>query len=424
VFQLWLHNYFTRRSATLPYYPFAVKIKTMLSFLHPRIAKMVVAPAALINSLKKEEVALINKRSQNMATGLISNNLSYPFDAGYECVVIGQNSITIPPPDFFVEIGAGNCRQPYQLQLLNIGAVNCRGLGNNAVLSLSSGAKIAGCAINTGVLGINPYLLRGGGEQIWRISRFDFFCRAKNGSFNEANFQITATRPYIKMIEIEISLDDIPRAGSGLTFYNMIYFLQNLKKLSGGKPMGICLRNPTVTVLSCVCKTMFDTGICLDFITIENAPVVKAIRPERLSKTTIANFSGSIAAARKCIDRYNLSTKVIASADIVTEYDILRCIALGASACFSIKPMAAALNTKPLFGKPSVALQQLAVANFYKNTLCATIKLMEACNYYTLNEVKAADFYQKTTLRELKTLQQLYVNDSQPNKALLLTSLN
>ena len=424
VFQIWLNDYFNRHSSTIPHYPYAVKIKWLLSCVHPRVAEIILPVRPVTGYLKKEEIALINKRAMNIDTGIISNNLSYPFDAGYECVVINQNTINIPSPHLFVEIGVNNCRQPYKLNLLNIGAVNCRGLNNNSVLSLSGGAKITGCSINTGILGINPYLLRGGGDLVWRISRFDSFCRAKDGSFNEGHFQITATRPYVKMIEIQISLSDIPRTGNGLTFYNMIYFLGKLKALSGGKPIGISLRNPNSAVLNCICKTMFDTGICLDFITIENAPALKATRPERLSRTTISNFSNSIAVARRYIDQYHLPSKVIACADIVTEYDILRSIALGASACFSVKPMAAALNARPLFSKQTAALQQLAVANFCRNTMAATVKLMEACNYYTLDDVKAGDFYQKTSLMELKTLQQVYSGESHPDKIRLLTSLN
>jgi len=49
---------------------------------------------------------------------------------------------------------------------------------------------------------------------------------------------------------------------------------------------------------------------------------------------------------------------------------------------------------------------------------------MEACNYYTLDDVKAGDFYQKTSLMELKTLQQVYSGESHPDKIRLLTSLN
>lgn len=66
-----------------------------------------------------------------------------------------------------------------------------------------------------------------------------------------------------------------------------MHFVQHLREMSGGKPVGfkLCIGNPSEFMS--ICKAMLETGILPDFITIDGSEGVQA-RPRSSSPTVWA----------------------------------------------------------------------------------------------------------------------------------------
>lgn len=119
--------------------------------------------------------------------------------------------------------------------------------------------------------------------------------------------------------------------------------------------------------------------------------------------------------------------KVIVSSRIVTGFDILKVIALGADACYSARgmmfalgciqalkcnedvcPVGVATQQPHLYKGLDVNDKYVRVAQFHRNTLRATVEIMEACGFKTLSDVSADKFYRKVDAIRTLSFQEIY----------------
>lgn len=420
--QIVLHDLFTRKHSTLRYYPFKPKLKHVLGKISPLLPKFLFKDEVLRTSVSSKQYQLIVNRANNIPTDVVRSALLPLDDPDFEGLkyVYSDVPIDLRATDLKVQIGSVQCDQPYALSILNIGGLNQKVVSDTTILALSEGANIQRCAVNTGNGGFSPYLIRGGSDLIWQIAHEDYAFRKDDGSFNENLFQVTSTRPYIKMIEIVLPRNELSIM-KRVAGDRMISFLNRLRDLSEGKPIGIRLFNPSQEVINCICNSMYATRIYLDFITIDSTVSVSGFDSFSVSSALSASCFEPLAGAKKAISSYGLPTKVIASGTIVSEYDILRSIALGASACYCTAPMILAVGSGSRLKFKDPIGQRVRVANFHRNTIDATLKLMELCGYNTLEDVKPDDFYRKINFFEVKSLKEIYF-DHHPAKGLRLFS--
>lgn len=361
-------------------------------------------------------------RSKNQLSAIIQNNLLSPNDPGFEYLQVNNSFIHLQSDDLRVEIGSKQCRHPYSLSILNFGRLNQKQLSKKQVHALSQGANIRNCAVNTGEDGLSPHLIRGGGDLVWHIRHDDCSLRNNDRSLNETLIKTIALKPYIKMIELKFQLEDLPATKRGLTAFAIFSFVNNLRALSQGKPIGIHLLNPGKDVLGFLGRSMTSTGVHLDFITIEDtAPKIPAFQNTGIAQQP---FFESIAKARKMVKHFRLPTKIIAAAVIITEYDLLRAVALGADACFNASDTLVATHSLTDRLKIKSGVQSIRIANFHRNTLGATRGLMELCWYEKLSEVTPADFFRKVNGLETKTLEELVLQTDAAAPAPLYVNLN
>lgn len=407
VIQIILHDLFTRKQSTLRNYPFKERLKYMVGKIGLLVPKFLFMDDVL-RAVSSKQYKLIVNRANNIPTDVVSRALSSYADPEFEGLKFPGNSpIDLMVTDLRVQIGTVQCNQPYTLSIINIDGLTQGALSNATILALSEGANIQGAAVNTGKGGISPYLIRGGSDLIWQIAHEDYAFRKDDGSFNEKLFQVTATRPYIKMIEIVLPREETSIM-KRLAGHRMILFLKKLRHLSEGKPIGIRLFNPSQELINCICNSMYATKIHLDFITIDDTVAVSGFDSKVVSSISNDSYFKSLTSAKKAISSYGLLTKIIASGIIVSEYDILRSIALGANACYCTVPMILAASSKSWFKIKDPIGQRVRVADFHRNTVHATIDLMKLCGYNTLEDVKSDDFYRKTNFFEMKSLREIY----------------
>lgn len=269
-------------------------------------------------------------------------------------------------------IGGPECEQPYESSLLNISAMSFGSLSTNAVMALNKGAKMGGFAHNTGEGGISPYHLKYGGDLIWQIGTGYFGCRNEDGTFNKETFRKNAIRPEVKMIEIKLSQGAKPGHGGILpaskntpeiaairhvkpgiavhsppshsAFGNPIefmYFIKNLRKLSGGKPIGFKLCIGRRQEFMDFCEAMICTGIRPDFITIDGGEGGTGAAPVEFANSIGMPLREGLVFAHDTLRGFGLrkEIKIIVAGKIITGFHMARAIALGADGCNSARAM-------------------------------------------------------------------------------------
>lgn len=201
-----------------------------------------------------------------------------------------------------VRLGGPECTKPYDIALLNVSAMSFGSLSAHAIEALNAGAALGGFAQDTGEGAISPYHLKHGGDLIWEIASGYFGCRTDDGHFNPERFVANASRPTVKAISIKISQGAKPGLGGLLpgakvtaeiaatrevpigqtivsppthnafsTPIGLIEFVGELRRLSGGKPVGFKLCIGSRREFLAICKAMIELESYPDFIIVDGS---------------------------------------------------------------------------------------------------------------------------------------------------------
>ena len=247
----------------------------------------------------------------------------------------------------------------------------------NAVRALNAGAKKGGFAHDTGEGGVSPYHREMGGDIIWEVGSGYFGCRNRDGTFNPDEFARIAGDDQIKMVELKISQGAKPGHGGVLpaakvseeiskirgvamgedcispayhkafsTPIEMMQFIANMRKLSGGKPAGfkLCIGHPWEFLA--ICKAMLETGIYPDFIVVDGneggtgAAPLEFMDHLGMPMREGVNFVHNALVGINARDRIKLG----ASGKIATAFDMARAMAIGADWCNSARGFMFALG--------------------------------------------------------------------------------
>lgn len=275
-----------------------------------------------------------------------------------------------------VRIGSAQCKKPYEASLLNISAMSFGSLSRNAIIALNDGAKAGGFFHNTGEGGLSPYHLRGG-DVCWNIGTGYFSCRDEHGNFHYDSYAERAQKDNVKMIEIKFSqgakpghggilpkekvTDEIaairlvgkdkdiispPRHSAFTNPLELMDFVRILRKGSGGKPVGIKLCVGNKTEFIAICKAMVETNTYLDFITVDGGEGGTGAAPIEYADHVGMPLRDALAFVNDCLVGFGLKDqiKIIASGKIITGFDIVRSLSLGADLCNSARGMMFALG--------------------------------------------------------------------------------
>lgn len=456
-----LHDFFQPRHSLLRNFPVVGRGRYLMERLRDPVRQYFFESDLNGKPFNRRQRSIIYQRSKNVRETVAFGMQTDPYEPGYEWVNHSIYPAKLKERDLRVTIGTRQCAQPYEMSILNIGAMSYGALSKTAIRSLSEGAHMAGFAMNTGEGGISPYHISGGADLIWQIGTGYFGCRSLEGTFDPELFRKNATRPYVRMIELKLSQGAKPGHGGllpaikntpeiaairnvlpGTTVHSpsahsafsnateMVLFLGQLRALSGGKPVGFKLCIGSKEEFEEICRTMANLKICADFISIDGAEGGTGAAPLEFTDYVGMPLFDAVAFARKTLDRYGLPARIIASGKIVTAFDILRALALGASACYSARgmmmslgciqalqcdkgtcPVGIATQDKRLYRGIDIADKRVRVANFHRNTLHAVADLMEACGFSSLADVTAGKFYRRITRSETMSLRDIYFKD-------------
>ncbi len=359
-----------------------------------------------------------------------------------------------------VIVGGPDCEQPYSASILNISAMSFGALSKNAVLAMNGGAKMGGFAHNTGEGGISPYHIKPGGDLIWQIGTAYFGCRKKDGSFCPDTFQNNASNEQVKMIEIKISQGAKPGHGGilpaskntpeiaairdveahtsvhsppGHTAFKdaegLVYFIKQLRELSGGKPIGFKLCIGIKQEFKDMCKAMVSTGISPDFITIDGGEGGTGAAPVEFSNSLGMPLREGLAFVYDTLVEYDLKEdiKLIASGKILTGFHMARAIAIGADMCYSARammmavgciqalqcntntcPVGVATQNKSLMRGLVVDDKAQRVANFHEETVKSFMELIAAAGICKPEDLNRNHIYRRVNMNSILSYAEIY----------------
>jgi len=293
----------TRRSV-LRNYPVAGHLRYLLEYIRPEIRQYFIEPDNEAAPFSRQQRSLVYQRAKGDADKRPFGTQLDVHAGGYEWINHSIAPTQLDSHDFRVAIGAGgsSCTQPYSASVFNISAMSFGALSANAVLALNAGARRGGFAHDTGEGSISQHHRVHGGDLIWEIGSGYFGCRNDDGTFSAERFAANAADPQVKMIELKLSQGAKPGHGGVLpgpkvspeiaaargvpvgvdcvsparhsafgTPIEMLRFIERLRQLSGGKPVGfkLCIGHPWEWFA--ICKAMLETGLAPDFIVVDGA---------------------------------------------------------------------------------------------------------------------------------------------------------
>ncbi|MBL0337436.1 MAG: FMN-binding glutamate synthase family protein [Chitinophagaceae bacterium] len=462
-----IYNIKQKKHAVLRNYPVIGYLRYVLESIRPEMRQYFFESDADGKPFNRRQRSIVYQRAKNVRQTVAFGMQVDPNEPGYEWMAHSMYPVSIKEKDLRVSIGNDQCRQPYSASILNIGAMSYGALSKTAVQALNEGAQLGGFAQNTGEGGISPYHLKGG-DLIWQIGTGYFGCRNENGNFSAELFKENACKPQVKMIELKLSQGAKPGHGGILpavkntteiaairnvpvnttiisppahtAFSNaegLVLFLEKLRKLSG-EAIGFKLCIGSKKEFNEICYYIRKVGIIPDFITIDGSEGGTGAAPLEFTDNVGMPLYEALTFASKTLQLYGLKdqVKLIAAGKIISGFDILKVLALGASSCYSARgmmfslgciqalrcdsgkcPVGVATQDPALYKGLDVTDKRVRVASFHKNTIKATIELMEACGYKTLGDINVASFFRRIDTLNTKSFEEIYaINKKVINK--------
>jgi glutamate synthase domain-containing protein 2 len=358
-------------------YPVIGHLRYALEFISPEIQQYFIETNESGRPYNRQQRNLVYARSQR---GLDTQPFGTQWDitdVGYQRASHSLAPKHVDPSKARVLVGGPQCRRPYHASRLNISAMSFGALSASAIHALNAGAKRGGFAHNTGEGGLSPYHLAGGGDIIWQIGTGYFGCRTPEGNFDPEKFKAAANRDVVKMIEIKLSQGAKPAHGGVLPAAKvdeeisrirgvpmgkdvlsppahsafsspegLLHFMDELRQMTDGKPVGFKLCIGRRSEFMGICKAILKTGIQPDFITVDGAEGGTGAAPLEFSNRLGVPIDEALIFVHNCLVGIGLrkEIRIIASGKVVTGFDLMEKIALGADMCNVARPMMFALG--------------------------------------------------------------------------------
>ncbi len=465
---LGIHDLRQERHAILRNYPVIGHMRFLLEYIRPEMRQYFIESDSEATPFSRAQRSLVYQRAKGEPDNRPFGTQLDVGAQGYEWVNHSMSPTRLATHDFRIWIGgtpdkpsesAEPCTQPYQSSVFNISALSFGSLSANAILALNKGAKMGGFAHDTGEGSISSHHRVHGGDLIWEIGSGYFGCRNDDGTFNEERFAASAQDPQVKLIEIKMSQGAKPGHGGILpgpkvtpeiaatrgipigedcispsshsafsTPVEMMHFIARLRRLSGGKPTGFkfCLGHPWEWFA--IVKAMLETNITPDFIVVDGAEGGTGAAPVEFTDHVGAPLQEGLLLVHNTLVGVNLRHRISigAAGKVVTAFDMVRLMALGADWCNAGRGFMMALGciqaqtchtgTCPTGVTTQDPLRQQAlvvpdkadrVRNFHRSTLHALQELVQAAGLEHPQQVKAHHIVRRLTDTEVRLLSNL-----------------
>jgi glutamate synthase domain-containing protein 2 len=446
------------RHSVLRNYPVIGHLRFLLEFIRPEMRQYFIESDNEAAPFSRQQRSLVYQRAKGDADKRPFGTQLDVHAQGYEWINHSVVPSVIASHDFRITVGEGGtgCTQPYSASVFNISAMSFGALSANAILALNGGAKKGGFAHDTGEGSISQHHRVHGGDLIWEIGSGYFGCRDEAGHFSEEGFAQNALDAQVKMIELKLSQGAKPGHGGVLpgpkvtpeiaaargvpagvdcvsparhsafaTPVEMLRFIERLRRLSGGKPVGFkfCVGHPWEWFA--ICKAMLETGLLPDFIVVDGAEGGTGAAPLEFTDHVGAPLQEGLLLVHNTLVGMNLRQRIRlgAAGKVVSAFDIARCMALGADWCNSARGFMFALGciqaqtchtgTCPTGVTTQDPLRQQALVvptktervwRFHQHTLMALKELVQAAGLQHPGEVTASHIVRRAAQGDVRLL--------------------
>lgn len=374
---LGVHDLQQKSHAILRNYPIIGHLRFLLEFIRPELRQYFIEGDDDAVPFSRSQRSLVYARAKGEPDKRPFGTQMDVRAVGYEWLTHSLNPSVIASRDFRVQVGGAQCAQPYNISLFNVSAMSFGALSANAIMALNLGAKRGGFAHDTGEGSISRYHREHGGDLIWEIGSGYFGCRNDDGTFNADAFKQNALSPQVKMIEIKLSQGAKPGHGGVLpgpkvtpeiaeargvpvgvdcvspaahssfsTPLELLQFVQKLRELSEGKPVGfkLCIGHPWEWFG--IAKAMKESQILPDFIVVDGAEGGTGAAPLEFTDHMGMPLLDGLHLVHNTLVGLNLrkDIRLGASGKIINGFDVMRTVALGADWCNSARGFMFALG--------------------------------------------------------------------------------
>ena len=448
------------RHAVLRNYPISAHLRFLLEGIRPEMRQYFFEDEKHGTPFSRDQRAVVYQRAKSQLDKRPFGTQYDVYTGGFEWLHHSIAAKTLADSNFRVTIGGPDCARPYSASVFNISAMSFGSLSQNAIRALNEGAKLGGFAHDTGEGGLSPHHLAPGGDIIWEIGSGYFGARTPDGAFSPERFAETAAHSQVRMVELKLSQGAKPGHGGVLpaakvsaeisatrgvpmgvdcispsahsafsTPIGMMEFIAEMRRLSGGKPAGFKLCIGHRWEFLAICKAMLETGIYPDFIVVDGkeggtgaAPMEFMDHlgtPLREGLSFVHNALVGIGAR----DRIRIG----ASGKIITGFDILRAMALGADWCNAARGFMFAVGCiqsqschtarcptgvatqDPLRQRALVVADKAPrVRNFHAQTLHAVSELVAAAGLEHPGQVRPEHLFRRVSPHEVESFADLY----------------
>ena len=354
-----------RRRSVRRNYPVLAHLRYCLESIGPEIRQYFIESDTEERPFSREQRSMVYQRAKNTMDKKPFGSLLNFYEEGYEWMNPSLAPTPIGSTDFRVEIGADNAK-PYRASVFNISAMSFGSLSPNAISALNRGAAKGAFYQDTGEGGISRYHLTHGADLVWEIGSGYFGCRDQTGRFDAATFARNAAIDQVRMVEIKLSQGAKPGHGGILpaakvnaeiaearsvpagqdvispaahsafrTPLELIDFVERLRDLSGGKPVGIKLAIGLPLEWFAIVKAMLQRDRVVDFVVVDGGEGGTGAAPLELINRLGMPMDDALRLVHNTLVGAGLRQRVrVASAGKITSaFQIARCMALGADWC-------------------------------------------------------------------------------------------
>ncbi len=408
-----------------------------------------------------EQRSLVYQRAKSEPDQRPFGTLIDVYGQGYE--FMGHSVRPKPvsdPATFRVTIGNEQCAEPYDASVLNISGMSFGALSAAAIRALNKGAKLGGFSHDTGEGSVSPYHVEGGGDLVWQIASGYFGCRTATGAFDPEAFAARARSPQIRMIELKLSQGAKPGHGGILpadkvspeiarvrgipvgeacvspsshssfdTPIGMMNFIAELRRLSGGKPVGFKLAIGHPWQFMSIVKAMLATGIVPDFVVVDGAEGGTGAAPVEFADHLGVPMREGLIFVHNTLVGAGLRTRIRigAAGKVISAFDMASCFAIGADwvnagrgfmfALGCIQSLSCHTNRCPTGVATQDPLRQRSlvvedkaerVAAFHRHTLMALAEMLAAAGLSHPGQLGPHHLARRVTPTEIRLLSQLH----------------
>jgi len=428
-------------------YPVIGHIRVLAEQIRPQVQQYFIESDTEGKPFDRVQRSLVYRRAANSVDTLPFGTELDVSASGYESLNHSIAPRAIAEPNRRIDIGNDQCAQKYSSSLLNISAMSFGALSAAAIRALNKGARAGGFAHDTGEGGLSEYHLENGGDIIWEIGTGYFGCRTSSGGFDPGAFAEKASLAQVKMLEIKLSQGAKPGHGGILpgakvspeiaatrgvpagqdcisppqhkafdTPIGLLEFVQRLRELAQGKPVGLKLCIGHRWEFLAICKAMRETGIYPDFIVIDGKEGGTGAAPEEFVDHVGTPLRGGLTFAHNALIGTGLRQHVRlgASGKVVSGFDLAMCLALGANWCNAARGFMMALGclqsqkchtnrcpvgvaTQDTYRQRGLVVEEKyrRVANFHRHTVNSLFELAAAAGLSSPQELELEHFQRR-----------------------------